>query len=64
MVIIATTLVVLGIFTYLVTATPLGRSMRACEQDRTMAGLLGIDTDKHHQPDLRHRRCPGGRRRA
>ncbi|RYF12399.1 MAG: branched-chain amino acid ABC transporter permease LivH [Deltaproteobacteria bacterium] len=46
MVIIATTLVVLGIFTYLVTATPLGRSMRACEQDRTMAGLLGIDTDK------------------
>ena len=46
MVIIATTLVVLGIFTYLVTATPLGRSMRACEQNRTMAGLLGIDTDK------------------
>ena len=46
MVIIATTLIVLGIFTYLVTATPLGRSMRACEQDRKMAGLLGIDTDR------------------
>jgi len=46
MVIIVTTLVVLGIFTYLVTATPLGRSMRACEQDRKMAGLLGIDTDR------------------
>ena len=45
-VIVVTTLVVLGIFTYLVTATPLGRSMRACEQDRTMAGLLGIDVDK------------------
>ena len=46
MVIIVTTLVVLGIFTYLVTATSLGRSMRACEQDRKMAGLLGIDTDR------------------
>lgn len=46
MVIVATTLIVLGIFTYLVTATPLGRSMRACEQDRKMAGLLGIDTDR------------------
>ena len=46
MVIVITTLIVLGIFTYLVTATPLGRSMRACEQDRKMAGLLGIDTDR------------------
>ena len=46
MVIIAVTLVVLGVFTYVVTATPLGRSMRACEQDRKMAGLLGIDTDR------------------
>ena len=46
MVIIVTTLIVLGVFTYLVTATPLGRSMRACEQDRKMAGLLGIDTDR------------------
>ena len=46
MVIIAVTLIVLGAFTYMVTATPLGRSMRACEQDRKMAGLLGIDTDR------------------
>ena len=45
-VIVVTTLVVLGIFTYLVAATPLGRSMRACEQDLKMAGLLGIDTDR------------------
>lgn len=45
-VIVVTTLVVLAIFTWLVTATPLGRSMRACEQDLKMAGLLGIDTDK------------------
>ncbi len=40
------TLLVLAIFTWLVAATPLGRSMRACEQDLKMAGLLGIDTDR------------------
>jgi branched-chain amino acid transport system permease protein len=44
--IVVTTLLVLGVFTWLVTKTPLGRSMRACEQDLKMAGLLGIDTDK------------------
>jgi branched-chain amino acid transport system permease protein len=44
--IVATTLLVLAIFTWLVTKTPLGRSMRACEQDLKMASLLGIDTDK------------------
>jgi branched-chain amino acid transport system permease protein len=41
-----TTLVLLGVFTWLVTRTPLGRSMRACEQDLKMASLLGIDTDR------------------
>ena len=44
--IVITTLVVLSIFTWLVTRTSLGRSMRACEQDLKMAGLLGIDTDR------------------
>ncbi len=44
--IVVTTLVVLAIFTWLVAATPLGRSMRACEQDLKMASLLGIDTDR------------------
>jgi len=44
--IVITTLTVLAIFTWLVTRTPLGRSMRACEQDLKMAGLLGIDTDQ------------------
>ncbi len=44
--IVCTTLVVLGAFTWLVAATPLGRAMRACEQDQKMAGLLGIDTDR------------------
>jgi branched-chain amino acid transport system permease protein len=43
--IVITTLVVLTIFTWLVTRTPLGRAMRACEQDLKMASLLGIDTD-------------------
>jgi branched-chain amino acid transport system permease protein len=44
--IVATTLLVLAIFTWLVTRTSLGRAMRACEQDRRMASLLGIDTDR------------------
>ncbi len=44
--IIVTTTAVLAFFTWLVTRTPLGRSMRACEQDLRMAGLLGIDTDR------------------
>jgi branched-chain amino acid transport system permease protein len=46
MLIIATTLVVLVVFTLLVSRTPLGRAMRACEQDRKMASLLGIDTNR------------------
>jgi branched-chain amino acid transport system permease protein len=41
-----TTLVILAFFTWLVTRTPLGRAMRACEQDIKMASLLGIDTDR------------------
>ena len=44
--IVITTLLVLAVFTWLVTKTPLGRSMRACEQDLKMASLLGIDTDR------------------
>ena len=44
--IVVITLVILGAFTWLVTKTPLGRTMRACEQDLKMASLLGIDTDR------------------
>ncbi|WP_376092973.1 branched-chain amino acid ABC transporter permease LivH [Roseomonas sp. CCTCC AB2023176] len=44
--IIVLTLVVLAVFTWLVTRTPLGRAMRATEQDRKMASLLGVDTDR------------------
>jgi len=33
-------------FTYLITRTSFGRSQRACEQDRTMAALLGVNVDR------------------
>ncbi len=36
----------LVVFWYLVNKTPLGRAQRACEQDRKMAALLGIDVDR------------------
>jgi branched-chain amino acid transport system permease protein len=40
------TVLLLSVFWYVVQKTPLGRGMRACEQDRVMASLLGIDTDR------------------
>jgi len=46
MAIVVVTLVTLAAFTYLVTKTPLGRAMRAVEQDAKMAALLGIDTNR------------------
>ncbi len=45
-VIIVTTAVLLLAFWYIVQKTPLGRAQRACEQDRKMAALLGIDVDR------------------
>ena len=46
-IIVVTTLILMGvIFTLLITRTSLGRAQRACEQDRKMASLLGIDVDK------------------
>jgi len=39
------TVVLLAAFWYLVQHTSLGRAQRACEQDRRMAALLGIDVD-------------------
>jgi branched-chain amino acid transport system permease protein len=44
--VVLTTLTVLGLLTWLVMRTPLGRAMRACEQDIRMASLLGIDTNR------------------
>jgi branched-chain amino acid transport system permease protein len=45
-IIVSTTIVLLAAFWYLVQKTPLGRAQRACEQDRKMAGLLGINVDR------------------
>jgi branched-chain amino acid transport system permease protein len=45
-VIFFTTLALLALFTWLVTKTPLGRAMRACEQDMKMTALLGIDVNR------------------
>jgi branched-chain amino acid transport system permease protein len=42
----AVTAVLLTIFWYLVQKTSLGRAQRACEQDRKMAALLGINVDR------------------
>jgi branched-chain amino acid transport system permease protein len=44
--IVVTTAALLAGFWYLVQRTPLGRAQRACEQDRKMAALLGIDVDR------------------
>ena len=45
-VIVVVTTVLLAIFWYIVNKTPLGRAQRACEQDRKMAALLGVDVDR------------------
>jgi branched-chain amino acid transport system permease protein len=44
--IILLTLGLMVAFTALIAMTPLGRAQRACEQDRTMASLLGVDVDR------------------
>ena len=45
-VIVVVTALLLTLFWYLVNKTSLGRAQRACEQDRKMAALLGIDVDR------------------
>ena len=45
-VIVVVTAALLTLFWYLVNTTSLGRAQRACEQDRKMAALLGIDVDR------------------
>ncbi len=44
--IIVTTVVLIAAFTLMIARTRLGRAQRACEQDRTMAALLGVDVDR------------------
>jgi branched-chain amino acid transport system permease protein len=45
-VIMVTTVVLMTIFTIMISRTALGRSQRACEQDAKMAALLGVDVDR------------------
>jgi branched-chain amino acid transport system permease protein len=45
-IIVVTTLALMLLFSWLVSATKLGRNMRACEQDLKMASLVGVDIDR------------------
>jgi branched-chain amino acid transport system permease protein len=46
LIIIVTTVVLMAAFSLLIAKTSLGRSQRACEQDRKMAALLGVNVDR------------------
>ena len=45
-IIVVMTIVLMTIFSLLISKTSLGRAQRACEQDRKMAALLGINVDR------------------
>jgi branched-chain amino acid transport system permease protein len=45
-IIVLLTSALLAVFWYVVQKTPLGRAQRACEQDRKMAALVGVDVDR------------------
>jgi branched-chain amino acid transport system permease protein len=45
-IIIVTTVVLMALFSLLISRTSLGRAQRACEQDRKMAALLGVNVDR------------------
>ena len=45
-IIVVTTLVLMTGFTQFINTTSLGRQQRACEQDKTMAALLGVNVDR------------------
>lgn len=44
--IVVVTVVLMTVFTLIITRTALGRAQRACEQDKTMAALLGVNVDR------------------
>ncbi len=44
--IVATTVLLMTVFWLVIHHTALGRSQRACEQDRVMASLLGVNVDR------------------
>jgi branched-chain amino acid transport system permease protein len=46
LIIIVLTIALMAGFSLVISATPFGRAQRACEQDMTMAALLGIDVDR------------------
>lgn len=45
-IIVVTTIALMAIFSMLIARTSLGRAQRACEQDRTMAALAGVNVDR------------------
>jgi len=45
-VIILLTVALMAAFTFVITRTSLGRQQRACEQDKLMAGLVGVNVDR------------------
>ena len=45
-IIVVTTIILMVAFSMLISKTELGRCQRACEQDQTMAALLGVDVDR------------------
>ena len=49
-VIIALTTVLMIAVTLVIDKTPLGRAQRACEQDKTMAALVGVNVDRTITP--------------
>jgi hypothetical protein len=61
--IVVVTAVLLAAFWYVVQKTSLGRAQRACEQDRRMAALLGVDVDRTISLTVRDGSGAGGRRR-
>ncbi|TVR98799.1 MAG: branched-chain amino acid ABC transporter permease LivH [Rhodospirillales bacterium] len=46
MMIIATTVVLMAIFSLIIAKTAMGRAQRACQQDQTMSALVGINVDR------------------
>ncbi len=45
-IVMAATVVLMAAFSLVIGRTPLGRAQRACEQDRKMAALCGVDVDR------------------
>lgn len=43
---IVTAMISMGVLTYIIQRTPMGQACRATQQDRTMAGILGINTNR------------------